>query len=167
MRCAQELTQDFCNFGFHFKVPPLAFLCTACAGVSTNFSAWTALLRWAIGALQVVLCSQNGVHPFHLFFFSSFRRDMVREFQSNRDYFVFLLSTRAGGLGINLTSADTVIFYDSDWNPCVLWACCVVVLSARSKPSSSAYPWPIRYFSSGPWTRKPWIAFIESDKLAR
>jgi hypothetical protein len=42
------------------------------------------------------------------------RRDMVKEFQSNREYFAFLLSTRAGGLGINLTSADTVIFYDSD-----------------------------------------------------
>ncbi len=38
---------------------------------------------------------------------------------SFQDIFVFLLSTRAGGLGINLTAADTVIFYDSDWNPTV------------------------------------------------
>ncbi|XP_033124320.1 chromatin-remodeling ATPase INO80-like, partial [Anneissia japonica] len=47
------------------------------------------------------------------------RRDMVADFQSRSDIFVFLLSTRAGGLGINLTAADTVIFYDSDWNPTV------------------------------------------------
>jgi DNA helicase INO80 len=36
------------------------------------------------------------------------RRDMVADFQNREDIFVFLLSTRAGGLGINLTAADTV-----------------------------------------------------------
>ena len=47
------------------------------------------------------------------------RRDMVMDWQTRPDLFVFVLSTRAGGLGINLTAADTVIFYDSDWNPTV------------------------------------------------
>jgi SNF2 family DNA or RNA helicase len=35
----------------------------------------------------------------------------------NSDTFIFLLSTRAGGLGINLIAADTCILMDSDWNP--------------------------------------------------
>ncbi|KAJ5263557.1 Helicase C-terminal [Penicillium angulare] len=47
------------------------------------------------------------------------RRDTVADFQTSNEIFVFLLSTRAGGLGINLTAADTVIFYDSDWNPTI------------------------------------------------
>jgi ATP-dependent helicase STH1/SNF2 len=46
------------------------------------------------------------------------RSDLLREFNSpDSPYFMFLLSTRAGGLGLNLQTADTVIIYDSDWNP--------------------------------------------------
>ncbi len=46
------------------------------------------------------------------------REKQIEEFTSiNSNKFVFLLSTRAGGLGINLMTADTVILYDSDWNP--------------------------------------------------
>lgn len=41
------------------------------------------------------------------------RRDMVSDFQNKNEIFVFLLSTRAGGLGINLTAADTVSQYSS------------------------------------------------------
>lgn len=45
------------------------------------------------------------------------REENIRNFNTNPDVFIFLVSTRAGGLGINLTAADTVIIYDSDWNP--------------------------------------------------
>lgn len=39
----------------------------------------------------------------------------MKKFFSDPEVFLFLLSTRAGGLGINLTAADTVIIFDSDW----------------------------------------------------
>merc|ERR1719266_2654907 len=46
------------------------------------------------------------------------RGDMLADFnQKDSDYFIFILSTRAGGLGLNLQTADTVIIFDSDWNP--------------------------------------------------
>ncbi|WFD29111.1 RSC chromatin remodeling complex ATPase component [Malassezia sp. CBS 17886] len=46
------------------------------------------------------------------------RSELLQLFnQPGSEYDVFILSTRAGGLGLNLQSADTVIIYDSDWNP--------------------------------------------------
>ncbi|KAI2623059.1 SNF2 family N-terminal domain-containing protein [Hypomontagnella submonticulosa] len=45
------------------------------------------------------------------------RRQQIKEFNEDPDFKIFLLSTRAGGQGINLASADTVILFDSDWNP--------------------------------------------------
>ncbi|XP_070608065.1 lymphoid-specific helicase [Erythrolamprus reginae] len=45
------------------------------------------------------------------------REENMKKFDADPDVFIFLVSTRAGGLGINLTAADTVIIYDSDWNP--------------------------------------------------
>lgn len=45
------------------------------------------------------------------------RQAMVDEFNSNPEAHIFLLTTKVGGLGINLTGADRVIIYDPDWNP--------------------------------------------------
>merc|ERR1719273_1811638 len=46
------------------------------------------------------------------------RGEMLAQFNDPKsEYFIFLLSTRAGGLGLNLQTADTVIIFDSDWNP--------------------------------------------------
>jgi SNF2 family DNA or RNA helicase len=42
---------------------------------------------------------------------------LMQRFNTDPKVFCFILSTRSGGVGINLTGADTVIFYDSDWNP--------------------------------------------------
>lgn len=45
------------------------------------------------------------------------RQILMERFNSDPRIFVFILSTRSGGVGVNLTGADTVVFYDSDWNP--------------------------------------------------
>lgn len=70
------------------------------------------------------------------------RMHQIEEFNNDPNSFVFLLSTRAGGLGINLTSSDTVIIYDSDWNPhqdmqvCLRWTCCMLVIGATKLPEA-------------------------------
>jgi TATA-binding protein-associated factor len=48
---------------------------------------------------------------------ASKRQDIVNQFNSDPSYDVLLLTTSVGGLGLNLTGADTVIFVEHDWNP--------------------------------------------------
>lgn len=44
-------------------------------------------------------------------------QQLMDHFNMDKRIFCFILSTRSGGIGVNLTGADTVVFYDSDWNP--------------------------------------------------
>lgn len=66
---------------------------------------WASVLRsWAV-------CRIDGSVP------ADERNAQIAAFNEDPECRLFLLSTRAGGLGINLTAADTVILFDSDWNP--------------------------------------------------
>ncbi|KAJ7464277.1 SNF2 family N-terminal domain-containing protein [Mycena galericulata] len=83
------------------------------------FSQFTTMLDiiedWAVDMKGWAICRIDGTTP------PLERRDQMQLFQSAGDApdapRLFLLSTRSGGLGVNLTAADTVIFYDQDWNP--------------------------------------------------
>jgi hypothetical protein len=81
------------------------------------------------------------------------RRDEVARFQSGGDQpdapCLFLLSTRAGGLGLNLVAADTVIFYDQDWVNCLF----------KFASSSS-----LLYHRTPKWTFRPKIVHIVSAR---
>ena len=45
------------------------------------------------------------------------RQGLINKFNNTKDIFVFLLTTKVGGLGVNLTGANRVVIFDPDWNP--------------------------------------------------
>ena len=45
------------------------------------------------------------------------RQALVNRFNTDPDIFLFLLTTKVGGLGVNLTGANCVLIFDPDWNP--------------------------------------------------
>ncbi|PSC69740.1 CHROMATIN REMODELING 19 [Micractinium conductrix] len=78
------------------------------------FSQWTAVLdimEWMMEVMQLPFVRLDGSTAVDT------RLATVDRFNHNDDVFAFLLSTRAGGQGLNLTGADTVILHDVDFNP--------------------------------------------------
>lgn len=88
-------------------------------GVGTSIWVWGAhfnigLQLWDLQPVGVEQSSSNVIEQ------EEGNHQQLQLCTGGDDSFVFLLSTRAGGQGITLTAADTVIIYDSDWNPQVL-----------------------------------------------
>jgi SNF2 family DNA or RNA helicase len=79
--------------------------------VFSQFVSMLTLLREKLAAEGVEYCYLDGS--------TTDRGAIVERFQSRADIPVFLISLKAGGVGLNLTGADTVIHFDPWWNPAV------------------------------------------------
>jgi len=79
--------------------------------VFSQFTSMLAILKRELTARDRAYCYLDGA--------TKERMKVVREFNTNRDIPVFLISLKAGGTGLNLTGADMVIHYDPWWNPAV------------------------------------------------
>ncbi len=79
--------------------------------VFSQFTQMLALIRERLEAEQVPYCYLDGS--------TSNRAAVVQQFQSTSTIPLFLISLKAGGVGLNLTGADTVIHFDPWWNPAV------------------------------------------------
>jgi SNF2 family DNA or RNA helicase len=79
--------------------------------VFSQFTSLLALVRAELDAQQIAHCYLDGSMP------PRSRQAEVDRFQSVSDIPVFLLSLKAGGTGLNLTGADTIVHFDPWWNP--------------------------------------------------
>jgi len=79
--------------------------------VFSQFTSLLALLRPELDAQQIPHCYLDGAMT------TRARQAEVDRFQSSPDIPLFLLSLKAGGTGLNLTGADTVVHFDPWWNP--------------------------------------------------
>jgi len=79
--------------------------------VFSQFASMLDLLREELAAQQITFCHLDGA--------TKNRAQVVEKFQSDPSIPVFLISLKAGGVGLNLTGADTVVHFDPWWNPAV------------------------------------------------
>jgi superfamily II DNA or RNA helicase len=79
--------------------------------VFSQFVSMLSILRRELEARDLSYCYLDGA--------TKNRMDVVREFNTRREIPLFLISLKAGGTGLNLTGADTVIHFDPWWNPAV------------------------------------------------
>ena len=79
--------------------------------VFSQFTSMLALLREELSAQKVAFCYLDGA--------TRDRAQVVEQFQNDPAIPVFLISLKAGGVGLNLTGADTVVHFDPWWNPAV------------------------------------------------
>jgi superfamily II DNA or RNA helicase len=79
--------------------------------VFSQFTSLLTLLRGELDAQQTGYCYLDGSMP------TRARQAEVDRFQASPEVPLFLLSLKAGGTGLNLTGADTVVHYDPWWNP--------------------------------------------------
>jgi superfamily II DNA or RNA helicase len=79
--------------------------------VFSQFTTMLGLLREELAAQQIAFCYLDGS--------TKDRAQVVEKFQGDPAIPVFLISLKAGGVGLNLTGADTVIHFDPWWNPAV------------------------------------------------
>ncbi|CAN3375303.1 hypothetical protein DIURU_002128 [Diutina rugosa] len=81
--------------------------------IVSNFTSTLDLIQSVLEKLELAFIRLDGqTHAKH-------RSKLVREFETNSQISCFLLSSKAGGVGLNLVSASRLILFDNDWNPSV------------------------------------------------